>query len=200
MNTRNQSRQASGHPSASRNARPSPPDVRQVITDRIIALLEQGVPAFRQRWTRAASRGLPRNGLTGAPYHGANVLVLWDAAIECGYASHVWLTYKQAERLGAELRVARVRQAVAEDVEAAERRRFRRRSSRKRKRWATTTSRSSTSCAARSARSGTPGRRRAPMKRCAIGNTSSPTRRGASESAAIPPASTSGPVRSGVRL
>ena len=104
MNTRNQSRQASGHPSASRDARPSPPDVRQVITDRIIALLEQGVPAFRQRWTRAASRGLPRNGLTGAPYHGANVLVLWDAAIEDGYASHVWLTYKQAERLGAQVR------------------------------------------------------------------------------------------------
>lgn len=104
MNTSNQSRQASGHPSASCNARPSPPDVRQVITDRIIALLEQGVPAFRQRWTRAASRGLPRNGLTGAPYHGANVLVLWDAAIECGYASHVWLTYKQAERLGAQVR------------------------------------------------------------------------------------------------
>jgi antirestriction protein ArdC len=32
------------------------------------------------------------------------VLVLWDAAIECGYASHVWLTYRQAERLGAQVR------------------------------------------------------------------------------------------------
>lgn len=79
-------------------------DVRQVITDRIIAMLEQGGNVFRERWTRAASRGMPRNGKTGAPYHGANVLLLWDAAIEYGYASNVWLTYKQAAALGAQVR------------------------------------------------------------------------------------------------
>ena len=79
-------------------------DVRQVITDRIIAMLEKGGNVFRERWTRAASRGMPRNGRTGASYHGANVLLLWDAAIEHGYASNVWLTYKQAEGLGAQVR------------------------------------------------------------------------------------------------
>ncbi|MDM0022656.1 ArdC family protein [Variovorax saccharolyticus] len=79
-------------------------DVRQSITDRIIAMLEKGGNVFRQRWTRAASRGVPRNGKTGAPYHGANVLLLWDAAIERGYASNVWLTYKQAAGLGAQVR------------------------------------------------------------------------------------------------
>jgi antirestriction protein ArdC len=79
-------------------------DVRQVITDRIIAMLEKGGNVFRERWTRAASRGVPRNGKTGAPYHGANVLLLWDAAIEQGYASNVWLTYKQASSLGAQVR------------------------------------------------------------------------------------------------
>lgn len=79
-------------------------DVRQVITDRIIAMLEQGGNVFRERWTRAAARGMPRNGKTGAPYHGANVLLLWDAAIEHGYASNVWLTYKQAAALGAQVR------------------------------------------------------------------------------------------------
>ena len=79
-------------------------DVRQAITDRIIAMLEKGGNVFRERWTRAASRGMPRNGKTGAPYHGANVLLLWDAAIEQGYASNVWLTYKQAAGLGAQVR------------------------------------------------------------------------------------------------
>ena len=79
-------------------------DVRQVVTDRIIAMLEKGGNVFRDRWTRAASRGMPRNGKTGQPYHGANVLLLWDAAIEHGYASNVWLTYKQAEALGAQVR------------------------------------------------------------------------------------------------
>ncbi|RYF67854.1 MAG: DUF1738 domain-containing protein [Comamonadaceae bacterium] len=79
-------------------------DLRQAITNQIIAMLEQGGNVFRERWTRAASRGLPRNGKTGAPYHGANVLLLWDASIERGYASNVWLTYKQAAALGAQVR------------------------------------------------------------------------------------------------
>ncbi|MEJ8851848.1 ArdC family protein [Variovorax rhizosphaerae] len=79
-------------------------DVRQAITDRVIAMLEKGGNVFRERWTRAASHGMPRNGKTGAPYHGANVLLLWDAAIENGYASNVWLTYKQAASMGAQVR------------------------------------------------------------------------------------------------
>jgi antirestriction protein ArdC len=79
-------------------------DVRQSVTDRIIAMLEKGGNVFRERWTRAASRGMPRNGKTGAPYHGVNVLLLWDAAIEQGYTSNVWLTYKQASSLGAQVR------------------------------------------------------------------------------------------------
>ncbi|RYF73309.1 MAG: DUF1738 domain-containing protein [Comamonadaceae bacterium] len=80
------------------------PDVRQVVTDPVIAMLEKGGNVFRERWTQAASRGMPRNGKTGAPYHGANVLLLWDAAIEHGYASNVWMTYKQAASLGAQVR------------------------------------------------------------------------------------------------
>ncbi|WP_444813235.1 ArdC family protein [Variovorax saccharolyticus] len=67
-------------------------------------MLEQGGNVFRERWTRAASRGVPRNGKTGAPCHGANVLLLWDAAIARGYAANVWLTYKQAAGLGAQVR------------------------------------------------------------------------------------------------
>lgn len=79
-------------------------DVRQSITDRIIGMLEKGGNVFRERWTRAASRGMPRNGKTGAPYHGANVLLLWDAAIEQCYPTNVWMTYKQAASLGAQVR------------------------------------------------------------------------------------------------
>ncbi len=79
-------------------------DVRQSVTDRIIAMLEKGGNVFRERWTRAASRGMPRNGKTGAPYHGANVLLLWDEAIAQGYSSNVWMTYKQAASLGAQVR------------------------------------------------------------------------------------------------
>lgn len=38
-------------------------DVRQAVTDRIAAMLAQGEPVFRERWTRAAARGMPRNGV-----------------------------------------------------------------------------------------------------------------------------------------
>jgi len=79
-------------------------DVRQNVTDRIIAMLEKGGSVFRERWVRAAARGVPRNGKTGMPYRGANVLLLWEAAIEAGYASNVWLTYRQAQSLGAQVR------------------------------------------------------------------------------------------------
>lgn len=79
-------------------------DIRQTITDKIIAMLEKGGNEARSRWTKAAHNGFPRNGATGKSYQGVNVLILWDEAIERGYASNVWLTYKQAEGLGAQVR------------------------------------------------------------------------------------------------
>lgn len=79
-------------------------DIRQVITDKIIAMLEKGGFEARNRWTKAAQGGFPTNGKTGDRYNGVNVLILWDEAIERGYASNVWMTYKQAEGMGAQVR------------------------------------------------------------------------------------------------
>lgn len=79
-------------------------DVRQIITDRIISMLEKGEGYFRERWSRASQHGMPRSGKTGNAYKGINVLVLWDAALENSYASNVWLTFKQAQEMGAQVR------------------------------------------------------------------------------------------------
>lgn len=79
-------------------------DVRQAITERIVAMLEQGGHVFRARWVAAASRGFPRNLHTGQPYRGANVLLLWDEALTQGYATHLWMTYRQAAALGGQVR------------------------------------------------------------------------------------------------
>lgn len=79
-------------------------DIRQVITDKIVAMLEKGGNEAARRWTKAAGRGMPSNGKTGKAYNGVNVLILWDAAIEAGYASNVWMTYKQAAEMGAQVR------------------------------------------------------------------------------------------------
>jgi antirestriction protein ArdC len=40
----------------------------------------------------------------GIPYHGINVLMLWSAAMEKGYAAPVWLNFKQASELKANVR------------------------------------------------------------------------------------------------
>ena len=76
-------------------------DIRQVITDKIIALMERGGLEWKKGWSGAASSGLPRNGTTGEAYKGANVLLLWVAAAEAGYTKNVWMTFKQAQSLGA---------------------------------------------------------------------------------------------------
>ena len=52
-----------------------------------------------------ASRGpCARNGI---PYRGINVLMLWAAAIEQGYAAPIWMTFKQAQELGAQVQQGR---------------------------------------------------------------------------------------------
>jgi hypothetical protein len=38
------------------------------------------------------------------PYKGSNVLVLWSAAMEKGYAAPIWMTYRQASELKANVR------------------------------------------------------------------------------------------------
>ena len=80
-------------------------DIRQTITDNIIALLEHRTPQqVRARWAQAGRLGLPRNGATGAAYRGVNILILMEAAVARGFDSPVWLTYRQASALGAQVR------------------------------------------------------------------------------------------------
>ncbi len=79
-------------------------DIRQIITDKIIAIMEAGTAKAGPRWTRSPGGGLPRNARTGDAYHGINVLLLWAEAAERAYASNLWLTYKQAEAMGAQVR------------------------------------------------------------------------------------------------
>ncbi|EIO1990084.1 DUF1738 domain-containing protein [Salmonella enterica] len=78
-----------------------------MVTDRIVAALEQGTAPWRRPWTSAdagCSGGLPSNALTGRCYSGVNVLLLWMAAEEGGYTSDRWLTYRQAQEAGGQVR------------------------------------------------------------------------------------------------
>ena len=71
------------------------------VTATIVAQLEAGTFPWVQPWsTSAAGVGLPRNAATRRSYSGVNVLILWGAVIENGYASQDWLTFRQALAAG----------------------------------------------------------------------------------------------------
>lgn len=79
-------------------------DIKQEITNKIIALLEKGDNKSSQMWVSVATNGFPSNGKSGVCYRGLNVFLLWSAAREMGYERNVWLTFKQAEAMGGKIR------------------------------------------------------------------------------------------------
>jgi antirestriction protein ArdC len=75
------------------------------VTARIIAELEAGRFPWVQPWSSTtAAPGLPCNAVTGRRYSGINILLLWGAVIERGYASQGWLTFRQALDAGGSVR------------------------------------------------------------------------------------------------
>ncbi|WP_018234334.1 ArdC family protein [Thioalkalivibrio thiocyanodenitrificans] len=76
-------------------------DLYREVTDSVIQALEEGVAPWVKPWDSATSIGKPVNAITNKPYHGINVLILWSHARAQGYAHDRWLTYKQAQSIGA---------------------------------------------------------------------------------------------------
>lgn len=78
-------------------------DVYQRITDKIVEQLEAGVRPWHQPW---GANGTPTRPLrhNGVPYRGINTVLLWMEATANGYASPYWMTYRQAQELGAQVR------------------------------------------------------------------------------------------------
>ena len=81
-------------------------DVYARVTDRIIEDLNAGVRPWMKPWSAgksgaSLSRPLRHNG---TPYRGINVLLLWGEAQAKGLGSPTWMTYRQANELGAQVR------------------------------------------------------------------------------------------------
>ena len=70
--------------------------VHEIITERILDLLAKGVVPWRQPW----SSSLPKSLVSGKPYRGVNVFLLGAQ----GYTSPYWLSYKQAQQRGGNVR------------------------------------------------------------------------------------------------
>lgn len=78
------------------------PSAADIITNTIIDKLEAGVRPWVKPW-RPGLGGRPLRA-TGEPYRGINCFWLWLVAESAGFNSQTWMTYKQAQALGAQVR------------------------------------------------------------------------------------------------
>jgi antirestriction protein ArdC len=72
-------------------------DLYQIITDKIIALLEQGTVPWQQSWAEA---GLPQNLFTRKPYRGINLMLL----ASLNYEQNYFLTLRQVNAVNGKVR------------------------------------------------------------------------------------------------
>ena len=83
-------------------------DIYQEVTDTILAQLEKGVRPWQRPWETGVEAEKPAPTLplrhNGEPYRGTNVVLLWSAASERGYDKPTWMTYRQAQELGGNVR------------------------------------------------------------------------------------------------
>lgn len=82
------------------------PDIYTRVTDKIIAALEAGVRPWHKPWNAEHLAGRVTRPLrgNGIPYRGINVILLWCASVDRGLSAPIWMTYKQAQDLGAQVR------------------------------------------------------------------------------------------------
>lgn len=81
-------------------------DTYSRITDRIVEELANGVRPWMKPWNAANTDGRITRPLrhNGQPYSGMNVLLLWSEQMSRGFASSMWMTFKQGLELGAAVR------------------------------------------------------------------------------------------------
>ena len=74
----------------------------EVVTQSIIADLENGAPPWLKPWKNGKCVGImPMNAATGRQYRGINIPILWQAVDANCYPTHAWMTFKQAIEKGA---------------------------------------------------------------------------------------------------
>ena len=76
-------------------------DVYADVTEKMMDALENGVVPWRKPWT---TMGGHRNLASGREYRGINVFLTSLSAMRGGYSYPLWLTMKQANRLGGRVR------------------------------------------------------------------------------------------------
>lgn len=81
-------------------------DIYERITGKIVADLEKGVRPWLKPWSAEHAAGRITRPLRHnlEPYNGINVVMLWSAAVSAGYSAPIWMTYRQAQEIGGQVR------------------------------------------------------------------------------------------------
>jgi antirestriction protein ArdC len=81
-------------------------ELYEQVTRNIIAEIEAGnLPPWLKPWKEGRRTGIiPINGATKRHYNGLNILVLWSEREAKGYPINEWVTYKQCQALGGNVR------------------------------------------------------------------------------------------------
>lgn len=81
-------------------------DIYERVTAHIVAQLENGERPWMKPWDAEHAAGRITRPLraNGIAYRGINILLLWGAALEQGFTAPLWITYKQAQELGGQVR------------------------------------------------------------------------------------------------
>jgi antirestriction protein ArdC len=78
-------------------------DLYADVSARIIGELEQGAAPWVKPWSATPGHNVPQNAVSGRPYSGCNVILLWLARNR-GWATPRFLTFKQAAEAGGHVR------------------------------------------------------------------------------------------------
>ena len=79
--------------------------IEEEIADRIIQLLDEGqLPPWEKDWRSSQHGGFPMNAISMKPYRGINRWMTLLTQQLMGYDDPRWLTYKQAQGLGGNVR------------------------------------------------------------------------------------------------
>jgi antirestriction protein ArdC len=81
-------------------------DVYTRVTNEIVAQLEAGTRPWLQPWQAGHAAGEVSRPLrfNAIPYRGINVVLLWLAAMRQHFTNPLWMTFRQAAELGAQVR------------------------------------------------------------------------------------------------
>lgn len=101
-------------------------DLYADVSNKIIAELERGAAPWIKPWASTAGHNTPQNAVTGRPYSGCNVVLLWIANSSTKWLTPRYLTFKQAIDAGGNVskgehgtKVYFVKQLLVHDKSAA---------------------------------------------------------------------------------